>query len=222
MFFPIGDVNVKRGYKPIFSYVLIALNVLVYVYMLTLSGYNQAVFVHEYGSIPAEITAGQDYHTLLTSMFLHGGHMHLIGNMLFLWVFADNIEASVGYVKFLIFYLAGGVFAALAHCFLAPGSFIPCVGASGAISACLGAYIVMFPHSKIRIFVLFLFSAFEVSALYFLGFWILQQFVAGVGSFANTADTGGGVAYWAHIGGFVFGVAAGFYFKRMQKKAQVA
>lgn len=217
MFFPIGDVNVKGGYKPRLTYLLIAVNVLVFVYEFLLNPYQQAVFITEYGSIPAEITNGQDYHTLVTSMFLHGGWMHLIGNMLFLWVFADNIEAISGYLKFSVFYLAGGIVAALAHCFLAPGSVIPCVGASGAISACLGAYLVLFPQSKIRVLILVLFSSFEVPALLFLGIWIVQQFIAGVGSFAQqTADTEGGVAYWAHIGGFVFGLLAGFYLKRQR------
>ena len=218
MFFPIGDVNVKGGHKPRLTYLLIVVNVLVFGYEYLLNPYEQAVFITEFGSIPLEITNGQDYHTLVTSMFLHGGWMHLIGNMLFLWVFADNIEAISGYLKFTLFYLAGGVAAALTHCFLAPGSDVPCVGASGAISACLGAYLVLFPQSKIKVLVLILFSAFEVPALLFLGIWIAQQFIAGVGSLSQqTADTGGGVAYWAHIGGFVFGLLAGIYLKRNRK-----
>lgn len=148
MFFPIGDVNVVRGYRPRLTYLLIAANVLVFVYEFMLAPAAQGAFIYEYGSIPAEITGGQDYHTLVTSMFLHGGWMHLIGNMLFLWVFADNIEATAGYLKFLLFYLAGGIVAALTHSFLSPGSYVPCVGASGAISACLGAYLVLFPNLR--------------------------------------------------------------------------
>lgn len=214
MFFPIGDVQVQRGYKPIFSYLLIAINVLIFLYQFFMPIDQQEAFVVKYGSIPNEILHGKDYFTILTSMFLHGGWMHLIGNMLFLWVFADNIEATIGYPKFILFYLLGGVAATLAHAVLAPESNVPCVGASGAISAVLGAYIVMFPKSQVKVLFVILLSTFSVPAIYFLGIWIVQQLIAGVGSLTvKTMDTTG-VAYWAHIGGFVFGVLAGFLFKK--------
>jgi membrane associated rhomboid family serine protease len=214
MFFPIGDTQVEQGKKPLLAYVIIAINVLVYLYEFTLPAPQLNDFIIKYGTIPAEITHGQDYYTIFTSMFLHGGWMHLIGNMLFLWVFADNIEATVGYTNFIIFYLLGGIAASLTHTLLSPNSVVPCVGASGAIAACLGAYVVMFPKSQIKILFLVLFTVFYVRAIYFLGFWIVQQLVSGFGSLGvNTADTDG-VAYWAHIGGFIFGVIAGFYFKR--------
>jgi membrane associated rhomboid family serine protease len=217
MFFPIGDTQVQQGNKPLLSYIIIALNVLVYLYEFSLGEPRLSEFVTQYGTIPAEITNGQDYYTVFTSMFLHGGWMHLIGNMLFLWVFADNIEATIGYTKFLLFYLLGGIAASLTHILLSPNSMVPCVGASGAIAACLGAYIVMFPKSKIKILFLIFFTVFYVNALYFLGFWIVQQLVSGFGSLGiATADTAG-VAYWAHIGGFAFGVLAGFYFKNRVK-----
>jgi membrane associated rhomboid family serine protease len=214
MFFPIGDVQVQRGYKPMLSYLLIGMNVLIFLYQFFMPPEQQEAFVLKYGSIPNEILHGQDYFTILTSMFLHGGWMHLIGNMLFLWVFADNIEATIGYPKFILFYLLGGVAATFTHAILSPGSNIPCVGASGAISAVLGAYIVMFPKSQVKVLFVVLLSTFSVRAIYFLGIWIVQQLIAGVGSLSvKTMDTTG-VAYWAHIGGFVFGVIAGFLFKK--------
>jgi membrane associated rhomboid family serine protease len=218
MFFPIGDVQVQRGYKPMFSYLLIAINVLIFLYQFFMPLDQQEAFVLKYGSIPNEILNGQDYFTILTSMFLHGGWMHLIGNMLFLWVFADNIEATIGYPKFLLFYFLGGVAATLTHAILSPESNIPCVGASGAISAVLGAYIVMFPKSHVKVLFVIMLSTFSVPAIYFLGIWIVQQLIAGVGSLTvKTMDTTG-VAYWAHIGGFVFGVLAGFLFKKKAAK----
>jgi membrane associated rhomboid family serine protease len=213
MFFPIGDTNIEKGSKPFITYILIAINVVVFIYQFLMPAQTQEAFVYQYGSIPIEITHGQDLFTLFTCMFLHGGWMHLIGNMVFLWVFADNIEATIGPAKFLIFYLAGGIIASLTHSILSAGSQMPCVGASGAIAACLGAYLVMFPHSRIKVLFLLFFTTFTVPAIYFLGFWIIQQFMSGFGSLgAATTDTSG-VAYWAHIGGFVFGVFFGFLFR---------
>jgi len=214
MIFPIGDDNMQGGFKPIFSYFFIGLNVLVFLYQVTLQP-DCSAFVNHYGTIPAEIVNGQDYFTLLTSMFLHGGWMHLLGNMMFLWVFADNIEATVGNARFVLFYLMGGLAASAAHIFFNMGSNIPAVGASGAISAVLGAYIVMFPQSKIKVFVAYIFSSFHMAAVWFLGLWIGQQLISGIGELlpSQVAGSGGGVAWWAHIGGFVFGVLAGFLFK---------
>lgn len=213
MFFPIGDTQVQGGYKPHVAYTFLGLNILIFLYEFSLgSGINQ--FLHTYGTIPSEITAGQDYYTLLTSMFLHGGWMHLIGNMLFLWVFGDNIEATIGSVKFFFFYLAGGLTASLTHILFNLGSNIPSVGASGAIAAILGAYLVMFPKSQVKIFVLIIFRNFKIPAIAFLGLWFGQQLISGFGEICKTADTAG-VAWWAHIGGFVFGVALGLLFKGM-------
>ncbi len=137
--------------------------------------------------------------------------MHLIGNMLFLLIFADNIEAVIGNLRFLLFYLAGGIFAALVHCYVLKWSTIPCIGASGAISATLGAYLVMFPTSKIR--VLFFIFSFRVSAFVFLGFYIVQQVMAGWGSLQLHAAESSGVGYWAHIGGFGYGFIRGWFFR---------
>jgi membrane associated rhomboid family serine protease len=213
MVFPIGDVNVQRGYFPYVSYTLIAINILVFLYELSLGEAGQGQFFTTYGNIPAEITKGIDLHTLFSSLFLHGGWMHLIGNMLFLWVFADNIEATVGHLKFLLFYLLGGIAASYGQAVIDTASMVPSVGASGSISACLGAYMLMFPRSQIKVLVLIFFRSFNMAALYFLGLWIVQQVISGYGALATTAQQGG-VAYWAHIAGFVFGIVAGLWFKK--------
>ncbi len=214
MFFPIGDDNVKGGYKPIFTYSLIFINVLVFLYEFSLPQESGEAFVIHFGSIPAELLSGQDFFTLLTSMFLHGGWMHLIGNMLFLWVFADNIEAVVGTFNFIFFYLLGGITAAIIHGLFNPYSEIPVVGASGAISAVMGAYLIMFPASRIKVWILFLFTSAYVPALFFLGIWIFQQLITGFGSLGLGVEEQGGVAWWAHIGGFAFGVIAGFFARK--------
>ncbi len=213
MIFPIGDDNVKGGHYPLLSYSFIALNILVFLYELSLNATPGALnqFIFDFGALPYEIVNGQDLHTLFTSMFLHGGWMHLIGNMLFLWVFADNIEATIGSTRFFLFYFLGGMAAHACHIFFDPGSEIPTVGASGAISAVLGAYLVMFPRSRVKVLVVFF--VFKVPAILFLGLWIGQQWMAGSAALTVPTAESAGVAYWAHIGGFVFGFLAGFYYR---------
>jgi len=211
MIFPIGDDQVQGGAKPIFSYAFIAINILIFVYQMSLGpGANN--FVHFFGAIPSEITSFQDLFTLGTSIFLHGSIMHLFGNMLYLWIFADNIEATVGNFHFFVFYLLGGLVALLAHILFNPASNIPTVGASGAISAIMGAYIVLFPKSKIKMIFLLFFKTFYISALLFLGYWFLSQVFS---TFFQTGDPiEGGVAWWAHIGGFAFGAGYAYLFFR--------
>jgi membrane associated rhomboid family serine protease len=152
-------------------------------------------------------------------MFLHGGWMHVLGNMLYLWIFGDNVEDRMGHGRFLAFYLLCGVAAAMLQVAFSPGSSVPMVGASGAIAGVLGAYLVMFPHSRILtlvpIFVVV--QIIEVPALYFLGFWFLLQLFGGVGSLSRTADVGG-VAFWAHAGGFLAGVVAVWFFRRPERQ----
>ena len=211
MFFPIGDTQVEGGFKPHVSYALIAINVALFMYEVTLNQQEIQAFLFRYGSIPAEISSGIDMHTLFTSMFLHGGWMHLIGNMLFLWVFADNIEAIIGNAMFLFFYLAGGLMGSAAHILLDSNSMVPTIGASGAISAVMGAYLVMFPKSKIKVFILF-FTTY-MPALVFLLLWFGQQLISGLGNLTPQASESAGTAWWAHIGGFVYGVVLGFFFK---------
>jgi membrane associated rhomboid family serine protease len=220
MFFPIGDVNLKRGHKPFLTYLILLANVAVFFYQVSLPSSLQNQFVYQFGAIPIDILHGHGWLGLFTSLFLHGGWMHLLGNMLFLWVFADNIEATLGYGRFLLFYILGGVIASLVHCIINPYSTIPCVGASGAIAACLGAYLIMFPSSKIKVFFIFILSSFRVSAVFFLGFWIIQQFMSGLGSLNPTLAESAAVAYWAHIGGFLFGVLVGG-FNRSKAKSLI-
>ncbi len=212
---PVGDSNV-RGSGPGFVTIgLIVLNVLVFLFEAMMSTPELEIFIRQYGAIPAEIVQGDQLHTLLTSMFLHGGWLHLISNMLFLWIFGDNIEAVLGKVMYLVFYIAGGLAASALHILLDLGSAIPSVGASGAIAAVLGAYIVMFPQSRVKLLV---FSRYgtgmtRVTALIFLGIWAVTQFFSGIASLGvETAQTGG-VAFWAHVGGFVFGLLIGFLFR---------
>lgn len=211
MLFPIGDDQVKGGHYPLFSYAFIALNVAVFLWQASLPADELEMLITHYGSIPYETVRGQDLYTLFTSMFLHGGWMHLLGNMLFLWVFADNIEATIGSGRFLLFYLLGGLAAHLGHIYFYPDSPIPTVGASGAISAVMGAYLVMFPGSRVLIW--FFFFTFRVPAVLFLGFWIWQQWNNGQAALNVTTAEAAGVAWWAHIGGFVFGILAGIRYR---------
>lgn len=214
MIFPIGDEQIQGGYKPIFSYSFIGLNIALFFYELFMNSTGQLdIFIENYGAIPIEIKSGQDLHTLFTNMFLHGGWMHLIGNMLFLWIFADNIEATIGNFRFLLFYIAGGIIASLVHVAFNLDSVVPSIGASGAISAVLGAYLVMFPKSRVKILVIYIFSSFYVSAFIFLGFWIVFQLFNGFSSMGQNINSGG-VAYWAHIGGFAFGMLYGFWARK--------
>lgn len=211
--FPIGDENEQGVGVAFISIALIALNVLAF--LLEINRPERAVqsFIQAWGVVPGEFTARADlppvipypfWATLFTSMFLHAGWGHLLGNMLFLWVFGDNIEHRVGHVRFLLFYLVCGLAASFAHIFFNSESLIPAVGASGAISGVLGGYLLLFPRN--RVYVLTWGGVAAVPALLMLGLWILIQFVNGVGSIAYTTQTSGGVAYMAHIGGFAAGL----------------
>jgi membrane associated rhomboid family serine protease len=214
---PIGDDNIK-GQGPAFVTIsFIAINLLGFFLELNQPG-PEAVqaFITAWGVVPREYTSGIDlppridypiWSTLFSSMFLHGGWGHLLGNMLFLWVFGDNVEHRIGHGRFFAFYIATGVAAALAHIYVNENSLIPTVGASGAISGVLGGYLIMFPRN--RVYVLTWGGVIAVPALFMLGLWILMQFVNGFGSLAVTPETGedlGGVAYLAHIGGFIAGM----------------
>ncbi len=213
MFFPVGDDPNIGQHKPIFAYAFLVANVLVFLYQLTLATPDCKRFMIHFGTIPLEIMNGEDLFTLLTSIFLHAGFLHIVGNMLFLWVFADNIESVIGPARFVLFYLMGGLVASAIHILFYPSSTVPTVGASGAIAAVLGAYIVMFPKSKIKIRFLF-FKPFQMTALIFLGIWFVQNLFSGLGSLGPESAQSGGVAWWAHIGGFVFGALLGIPMKR--------
>jgi membrane associated rhomboid family serine protease len=212
MLFPIGDDNIEGGHPPVFSYGFLLLNIAVFVFQSSMHAPLQASFVENWGVIPFEIAQGFDLQTLLTSIFMHGNWLHLLGNMLYLWIFADNIEAVVGNFRFLVFYLLGGLVASLMQVAIEPTSGIPVVGASGAIAAVMGAYIVMFPGARVKMFFLLFFIIFYVPSWVFLGLWFVQQALSGLGTLGVVSE-GGGIAWWAHIGGFVFGLLAGFYFR---------
>ncbi len=214
--FPVGDDNSEITRFEIVTWVLIGINVLVFVYELML-GPDLDHFIRIWGTIPREITRGEDLYTLFSSMFLHGGFAHIFGNMLFLKVFGDNVEDRLGHLRFLLFYLITGLIASLIYAFLNSDSGIPSVGASGAISGVLGAYIVMFRSNRVSVF--FGFGLFHVPAWMMIGFWAAQQFLATYASIAYTEQTdGGGVAYAAHAGGFVAGVVLAFVFGGMKNR----
>src|SRR5437899_2581893 len=199
---PIGDDNSSERTAPIVTFALIGLNILFF--LVELNGGDE--FVNQWSFVPSRFLANPtaDLPTLFTSMFLHGGWAHLGGNMLYLWIFGDNIEKVLGAVRYLVFYLVCGVAAAFAHILTSPHSAMPTVGASGAISGVLGGYLVLFPRNRVRVFTRG--GIMAVPAFVMLGLWILIQFVSGVGSIAQTEATGGGVAYMAHVGGFVAGL----------------
>lgn len=211
MFFPIGDDQVKGGHRPFITYLLLAINVAVFIWQQRLPAQEMETVLQLYGAVPIEIIHGERLYSLFTSIFLHGSWAHLLGNMLFLWIFGDNIEATIGSGRFLLFYLLGAMAAHLGHIWFYADSNIPVVGASGAIAAIMGAYFVMFPGS--RIIVWFFFLTFRVSAFVFLGLWIFQQWLNGQEALLLAASGGAGVAWWAHIGGFVFGLPMGTYYR---------
>lgn len=212
---PLRDEN-PTVITPYVTYGLIIANILAFVYELTLPPQQLQSFFHIAAIVPRELSASfagvainqplPEWTTLITSQFLHAGFAHLIGNMLFLWIFGNNVEEALGHVKFLIFYLTCGVLAGLAQWFFAMQSGIPSLGASGAIAGVLGAYILKYPNARILTF--FGYFLFYVPAFFFLGLWFVQQAFYGIASLQAPANVGmesGGIAYWAHAGGFVFG-----------------
>lgn len=215
MLLPIGDDNTKRVSYPVVTMVLIALNVLVFILELT---YGDA-FVVKYSLIPAEFFAGrQGVFNIFSSMFLHGGFAHIFGNMLYLYIFGDNVEDNLGKVKYIIFYLGCGIVAMLAQAYADPTSQLPSLGASGAIAGVLAAYLILFPTNRVRVLIFFPFSI-TVSAWLILGLWIFTQLISGwTAQYQHAAAAQGGIAYMAHIGGFFTGVALTFLFRRREAK----
>jgi len=233
MIMPLGDDNTDRRITPFVNYVLIALNILVFVLFQGLGSNDK--FTMAWSTVPAEISSGQDivtedqvaqdpstgqtvdipglqptpisvYLTLFMSMFMHGGFAHIAGNMLYLWIFGDNLEDRMGHGKYLVFYLLSGVLASLAHVFatyaLGGNPLIPSLGASGAIAGVLGGYLLLFPKKRVRVIILNMLQ--EVPAIVAIGAWFVFQLIGGFGSIGSQ---GGGVAYAAHIGGFIAGAA---------------
>jgi len=205
---PLGDDDSARRTVPLVTYVLIVLNVLFF--LLELSSGD--AFIGKWAFVPRRFLADPvgDFPTLFTSMFMHAGWLHLGGNMLYLWIFGDNVEDRFGHMNFTIFYLLCGLAATFAQLAFSLGSNVPNLGASGAIAGVLGAYILMFPQQQVRVLVGRVVT--PMSALIVIGFWIVLQFFSGFASIANTADTGG-VAYMAHVGGFIAGFVLTFLFR---------
>jgi len=211
---PLKDTIPSQRY-PVVTVTLIAINVLVFFYELSLGGAHLNQFVNRYGIVPARYTLAKDadlislYLPFLTAMFLHGGWLHIIGNMLYLWIFGDNVEDRLGRGRFLIFYLLCGLVSGFAQVYISPTSRVPMIGASGAIAGVLGGYFLLYPHSRIVTLVpiFFFLQLVEIPAFFFLLFWFLLQFFYGSMAIAYTAQQAqGGVAWWAHVGGFICGL----------------
>ena len=212
--FPIGDDDSTERTVPIVTYALIVLNVLFF--FVELSGGEP--FIERWSVVPRRLTQnpGADFITVFTSMFMHGGWLHLGGNMLYLWIFGDNVEDRFGHAKFALFYLLCGIAATVAQVVVSAGSTIPNLGASEAIAGVLAAYIILFPRGQVK--VLMGRGVVPMPALVVIGLWIVLQFVNGVGSITQSAETGG-VAYMAHIGGFVAGLVLTFLFRGSRSTA---
>jgi membrane associated rhomboid family serine protease len=207
--FPISDVIPSKT-TPFVTVGLIVLNVLAFLYELQLTRPELQLFVQTFGVVPADFT----WPSLFTSMFLHEGWMHLLGNMLYLWIFGDNVEDRLGHFGYLIFYLASGAAAALGQVIVSGDSTIPMIGASGAIAGVMGAYLVLFPHSRVLtvVFLLFFMDMIEIPAIFFLGVWFVKELFSGVGSL-GARSMSGGVAFWAHIVGFAVGATTGLVWR---------
>ncbi|HSD64211.1 MAG TPA: rhomboid family intramembrane serine protease [Ignavibacteriaceae bacterium] len=234
MLFPIGDDNRERNIIPYINYLIILANIFVFVFLQDLGGNEK--FTYKFSTVPEEIVTGKDivthdqtyenpetgerytipglgvtpvsvYLTLLTSIFMHGSIAHIFGNMLFLWIFGDNIENKTGHLRYLIFYLVCGVLASLAHVystyFLGGDPLIPTIGASGAISGVLGAYLLLFPKKRVSVIMFYFIT--DMPAIMVIGIWFLFQIVSGLGLLGGGVQ-GGGVAYGAHVGGFISGL----------------
>jgi len=218
---PLHDEN-RPLKKPFVNYILILINLTMFLFFFLTGTLRKGIML--YGAVPINILNGKDLWTIFTSMFMHADIMHIAGNMLYLWIFGDNIEDALGHGKYLLFYLAGGVLSTFTHIastlfsvFFSPIPYlildlkVPSVGASGAISAVLGAYLLLYPRAKIRtlVFYFYFFTIISVPAFYYLGFWFLYQLMMGLFSLTGLPSS---VAFWAHIGGFVFGaiIARGF------------
>jgi len=237
MLIPISDDRTGRGTTPLINYTLIAINIFVFIIELT----QGDSFINGYSAVPYEITHGVDlvgvtpvpggaimqypgpapiYLTLLTSMFMHQGFLHIGGNMLYLWIFGDNVEDNFGHVKYLVFYLLCGFAASFAQIAIDPDSKIPSLGASGAIAGVLGAYVLMFPRNRVRTIVpiIFLWTVVQLPALLVIGLFIVVQLFSQVAAITSNTQGQGGVAYMAHIGGFFTGLLLCFFFRTRQDR----
>ncbi|MGI6632159.1 MAG: rhomboid family intramembrane serine protease [Bacillota bacterium] len=224
---PIRDTQRSRT-RPVVNWLLILVNLLVFIYELGLSDRALNLFTVKYGVIPAVLTDSGSFtretlmmtsgwFSLVTSLFVHVGWVHVLGNLMYLFIFGDNVEDRMGHGRYLAFYLTSGIIASLAHVFSSPSSTVPTVGASGAIAGVLGAYFVMFPRARVLALIPigFFLPMIEVPSIVFLFLWFITNLFSGVASLGATAQ--GGVAWWAHIGGFVAGMVLAFVFRRPRR-----
>ena len=213
--FPVSDVIPSRT-VPFVTVGLIIVNAIVFLYQITLGPAELRAFMASYAVVPAWFWLP----SLVTSQFLHAGWMHIIWNMVYLWIFGDNVEDRLGHAGYLVFYLGAGAAAGLLQVLFNPFSGIPMVGASGAIAGVMGAYFVLYPQSRVltAIFILFFFDLVEIPAVFFLGIWFLMQLLSGVGSLGVSNAAGGGTAFWAHVGGFVVGAAIGLAMRARDRR----
>ena len=213
---PLRDVIPSRT-VPLFNIAFIVLNTAAFIFQVSLPDRTLVSFMYTYGVVPAHLS----WISVFTSMFLHGGWLHFLGNMLYLWIFGDNVEDRLGHLRYALFYVGCGVAAALAHVYMNPGSTIPTIGASGAIAGVMGAYFVLYPHSRVLALVplFIIWEVIEVPAIIFLGIWFLMQFFSGVGSITSgpTVQTGG-VAFWAHVAGFATGMVAVLFLRKPARR----
>nr|MBN1228154.1 rhomboid family intramembrane serine protease [Anaerolineae bacterium] len=214
--FPLGDASRQTRHFPIVTLVIIGLNAIMF--MVELSG--GGLFVNRWSVVPADITAGRDWLTLLTAMFMHAGWMHIIGNMVFFWAFGPEIEDVMGPLRYAAFYLLGGLVASAAQIIIQPYSTVPNLGASGAIAAVMGAFLITYPRDRIRTVLLFgwFVRVAFVPAIVLVGLWFLTQLFSELGAVAQVQS--GGVAYMAHIGGFAFGALTARLFESRERRAE--
>ena len=212
---PLRDISRRPTHRPVITVSIIVINALVFVMELM----GGSAFIEQWSVIPARIVAGQGWITILTAMFMHGGWMHIIGNMVFLWAFGPAIEDAMGPIRYLVFYLLGGVVASLAQIFALSSSTVPNLGASGAIAAVMGAFLITYPRDKIRTLLIlgWFIDVTVIPAVVLIGLWFLIQLFSQVGSVMSTEA--GGVAYMAHVGGFIFGAIAARFFEDSRRIA---
>jgi membrane associated rhomboid family serine protease len=211
---PLRDVIPSRT-KPGVTISIIIINISVYLFQVGLNERTQELFIYSFGVVPAYFTVG----SIFSSMFVHGGLAHLLGNMLFLWIFGDNVEDRMGHLRYVFFYLACGFVAAVSQVVLEPQSLVPMVGASGAIAGVMGAYLVLYPHSRVLMLFPFPVFLFELPAIAFLGLWFVVQFLNGIGQLPvfQQDQISGGVAFWAHVMGFVTGLILVLLLRRPER-----
>ena len=211
---PLRDVIPSRT-KPGVTVSIIILNISIYIFQVGLDERTRELFIYSFGVVPAYFTVG----SIFSSMFVHGGLAHLVGNMLFLWIFGDNVEDRMGHLRYAFFYLACGFVAAVSQVALEPQSLVPMVGASGAIAGVMGAYLVLYPHSRVLMLFPFPVFLFELPAVAFLGLWFVVQFLNGIGQLPvfQQDQISGGVAFWAHVMGFVTGLILVVFLRRPER-----